>query len=124
MKVAIAVREGEIATTLDFARQVLVVECEGGKEVRRARFAIGETLPVNRARRLTQLGAQVLICGAISRPLAALMVDSGIRVVPLVSGEVEEVLAAFLSDQLSNPHFLLAGCTPKDREDLMFHGQA
>ena len=121
---AIAVREEEVATTFDFARQILVVESQGGKEVCRTRFAVEETSPVHRVRRLAQLGVQVLICGAISRLLAARIVESGIQVFPLVSGEIGDVLAAFLTDQLAHPRFLLAGCTPKDREDLILHERA
>jgi predicted Fe-Mo cluster-binding NifX family protein len=78
-------------------------------------------LPANRANRLTELGVELLICGAISRPLAAILLDLGMQLIPLVSGPVEEVLAAFLGDHLDEPRFLLPGCAPNERERFLAH---
>jgi predicted Fe-Mo cluster-binding NifX family protein len=119
MKVAIPVCVERVATTIDFARELLVVDCVGSRQVRRDRIVLEEMLPANRARRIIGLGIDVLICGAVSRPLARLIQDSGIQVIPLVSGSVDDVLAAFLADRLDESSFLLPGCTADDRRRLV-----
>jgi predicted Fe-Mo cluster-binding NifX family protein len=119
MKVAIPVCAEAIATTIDFARELLVVDCDGCREVHRSRLVLEQGLPANRAKRILRLNIQTLICGAISRPMAALIQNSGIQVIPLVSGSVDEVMAAFLADRLDEPHFLLPGSTADDRQRLV-----
>jgi len=118
MRVAIPVSDDAVATTIDFAHEVLVVDCEASRELRRKRHALEDGLPTNLANRITRLGIQVLLCGAISRPLAVLMREAGIQVIPLVSGTADEVLAAFLENRLEDPRYLLPGCTEGDRKRL------
>jgi predicted Fe-Mo cluster-binding NifX family protein len=119
MRVAIPVCAEHTATTMDFARELLVADCEEVREVHRTLTAFEETQPTNRANRVIRLGIDVVICGAVSRPLATLIQDAGIRIIPLVSGSVDEVLAAFLTDRLDEARFLLAGCTRDDRQKLV-----
>jgi hypothetical protein len=47
------------------------------------------------------------------------MQSSGIRLIPFVSGPVEEVLRVFLVGRLDDSAFLLPGCTAEDRRSLM-----
>jgi predicted Fe-Mo cluster-binding NifX family protein len=117
MKLAIPVSGGRVSPAFDFARHVLLLECEDGREVSRAELVLEEKIPVNRARRLETLGVKVLICGAISRALAERLVSSGIDVIPFVSGTVEEVLAAYLAGELESAQFLMPGSTAEERKE-------
>jgi len=119
MRVAVPVCAGETATTIDFAHEILVVDCQQSREIHRSVVALEEVQPENRARRIIRLGVDALICGAISRELARLMQSSGIRLIPLVSGPVEEVLRVFLVGRLDDSMFLLPGCTAEDRRSLI-----
>lgn len=112
MRLAIPVWQGEVSTTADFARDVLVADVEGTREITRQNIGLSEQIPVQRAWRLRDLGVQVFICGAISRPLAWSLSQAGIRVVPCVAGSADEVVAAFLCGQLNDPRFLQAGSLP------------
>ena len=67
------------------------------------------------ARRLAELGVDVLVCGAISWPLEALLTASGIRVIPLVCGGVEEMVRAFRGGTLGDERFTMPGCCRKRR---------
>lgn len=49
---------------------------------------------------LKQLGAEVLICGGIGTPAMTMLEENGIRVIPGVKGNVDEVIDAFISNQL------------------------
>jgi predicted Fe-Mo cluster-binding NifX family protein len=117
MKLAIPVSSGRVSTAFDFARHLLLLKYEGGREVSRAELVLEEEIPVNRARRLESLGVKVLICGAISRSLAEHLASVGIDVIPFVSGTVEEVLAAYLAGEVESAQFLMPGSTAEERKE-------
>jgi len=117
MKLAIPVSSGRVSTAFDFARHLLLLEYEDGRELSRAEFVLEEEIPVNRARRLESLGVRVLICGAISRLLAEHLTSVGIDVIPFVSGTVEEVLAAYLAGEVESEQFLMPGSTAEERKE-------
>jgi predicted Fe-Mo cluster-binding NifX family protein len=64
----------------------------------------------SRAAEISRAGIDVLICGAVTRPLMDALAASGIRVVPWVSGEVNEILDAFGSGELAEGRFSMPGC--------------
>jgi len=99
----------------DVARHLLLVDCEDGGQVGREEMVIEETGPLARAKRVTGIGPDVLICGAISQPLEAMLVSGGVRVICQTCGPVEEVLQAFLSGQLTAQAFLMPGCCGRRR---------
>jgi predicted Fe-Mo cluster-binding NifX family protein len=92
-----------------------VVDVEDGKELRRREECVEKTEPVARAKRVAALGIQVLICGAISQPLEAMLAAAGVRVIPNTCGPVEDVLGAFLSGRLTEQAFLMPGCCGRRR---------
>ena len=59
---------------------------------------------------LKQKGVNVLVCGAISRPLASMVLSSGIDLIPWIAGDVEEIMKALIEGKISDPKFLMPGC--------------
>jgi len=110
MKVAIPVWNLRISPLFDTARHLLIVEIEDGQELSRSEEELEDYLPPRRASRLVGLGVKILICGAISRQLAAMLIGSGITIVPWMSGLVDDVLQAYLRGKLPDPRFLMPGC--------------
>jgi len=110
MWVALPVADGRISPVLDVARRFLVVEFRGADERSRREVAVEEAGLAPRARRIAALGAEWLVCGAVSRPLEVLLLSAGIRVVLNTCGPVEEVLAALRSGGLADDRFLMPGC--------------
>ena len=110
MKVVVPIWHGRISPVFDVAKRLLVVEYEDGTESDRHEEALSEIEFARRAMRVAATGANVLICGAISRPLEGMLASAGIRVIPQVCGQAEVVLGAFLSGQLEGPAFLMPGC--------------
>ena len=51
-----------------------------------------------------------LVCGAISRPLAEKALAAGIKVIPFVAGDVEEVIEARLQGELPSSALAMPGC--------------
>ena len=116
MKIAIPIYNNSISNVFDFARRLLLVDIENGKEVNRSEVALqSQSLP-QRTGQLKDLGIEVLICGAISRTLANMIITSGIQVLPYVTGSIDDVLEAYLTGQLVKPEFSMPGCWPGARK--------
>jgi len=83
---------------------------ENGKVINRQKQNFETSDPVAKVNRLTDLGVNVLICGAVSRPLADMIVARGIKLVPFVAGETDRVVEAYLAGNLPNTAFAMPGC--------------
>ena len=115
MKVAIPKWKGRVSPVLDVAGILLLVDVADGQELRREEGSLTASGPLQRAEQVAQFGAEVLICGAISLPLEAALASTGVQIIPFTCGRVEEVLAAFMSGQLTNSAFLMPGCCGRRR---------
>lgn len=109
MKVAIPCWQDRVSPVFDTAANVLLVDCENGRERQREDRPLMRTAAAARARELRELGADVLICGAISAPLESVLSASHVQVIGFVCGSVEEVLAAYLRGGLPDPAFSMPG---------------
>lgn len=110
MKIAVPVWDNCVSTVLDFSDCLLIVDFEAGRIKDRSRVSFAENTIVGKAARLRGLGVQVLLCGAVSRPLENMIIASGIRVVPFLMGTVDEVIEAYFSGRLQDARFVLPGC--------------
>jgi len=115
MKVAMATWNGRISPVFDVAQQVQMLDIEKGRVTRWSQEALPGAEPQAQAGRLSALDPEVLICGAISRPMADLLAATSIRVIPFTAGDVEEVLAAWLAGTLPNPALSMPGCCGRRR---------
>ena len=118
MRVAIPVFDDRVSPVFDAGRRVVLVDIEGGREIRRTVQIIEEPELGPRARRVAELGADVLICGAISRPLETMLLSAGVEVIPQTCGSLEAVIRAFLSGRLTERAFMMPGsCGRRRRYD-------
>jgi predicted Fe-Mo cluster-binding NifX family protein len=115
MKVGIPTWDGRVSPVLDVARRLLVVDVEGSSEISRSEADLAGTHPAPRVEQIRSLGVEVLICGAVSWPLEAVLASAGVRVIPQTCGLVEDVLRAFLAGQLLDESFLMPGCCGRRR---------
>lgn len=115
MRIAIPTWRGRVSPVFDAARNLLLVDAQDGREIRREETTVEPADLVARAKRVAQLGTDLLICGAISWPLEATLVSTGVGVISQTCGPVEEVLRAFLSGQLTQQAFLMPGCRGRRR---------
>lgn len=110
MRVAVPVWQRRVSPVFDTAARLLVFDVDGKTEVcRTEQFIGGLSLPA-RTHRLAELGVDVLLCGAISRELASMVAASGVRVVPWVSGNVDEVMNCYISGKPLDSRFQMPGC--------------
>ncbi len=113
MKLALTVWEDRISPVFDAARKLLVAEVENRVIADTSYERFDSTLSPRLTERLTELDISVLICGAISEQLSRLIESSGIKIIPFISGNVDEVLAAYVKNTLVKPAFLMPGCGRK-----------
>lgn len=128
MKVAIPVWEDRVSSVLDFSQRLVVVELKSGGETSRAEIALSERNALAKLVKLRELGIDVLICGAVSQPLANASMACGIQLLPYVTGRVDDVLKAYQAGQLDLPEFMLPGWWPGARTGFrrqrrQHHGQ-
>ena len=115
MEVALTVWENRISPVFDSARMLLIANIENKMVTSRCYEPFYSDLPLHRAARLSDLGVRVLICGAVSQPLANMIEAYGIELIPFVAGDVNQVLEAYIKDSLSTPNFRMPGCKAKRR---------
>ncbi len=115
MILAIPDWQGRVSPVFDVAEQVLLVDIGNENHGQCRMESMKSIAPHERAQRLAELGINVLVCGAISRPLEALLIANGIRVVPLICGEVGEIVRAFCDGTLERGRFAMPGCCRKKR---------
>ncbi len=110
MKVALTVWENRVSPVFDCAQRLLIVDICERTEVGRHFEPFHWHSPYSRASKLSALGVQVLICGAVSEQCAHIIDTKGIRIIPFVAGKVDEVLDAYLKEKLNDRKFLMPGC--------------
>lgn len=133
MRAAFATWQQRIAPVFDVARQVHLVDADAGRVVSESDRSLPDDLPLLRARHLVELEIGELVCGAISRPLHAMVASLGIRVVPFITGDLREVIQAWLAGGLASDRYAMPGCWGRgmclwsqrgpNREGLMMSGR-
>jgi predicted Fe-Mo cluster-binding NifX family protein len=97
MKAAMTVWDGRVSPVFDVSRELVILTIENGAVTERRSENIQAPSAALKIERLTELGVETLICGAISEPLHRELTARGVKVVGFVAGEVDEVVQAFLS---------------------------
>jgi predicted Fe-Mo cluster-binding NifX family protein len=102
MKVAIAHWQNRISPVLDEAERFILIDVEDGREVHRESLRLAGRDPFGRTRELSELGVDVLLCGAVSLGLEKTLIAAGIRVLGFLAGELKSVIAAYLEGKLDD----------------------
>jgi predicted Fe-Mo cluster-binding NifX family protein len=110
VKVLIPIDGDRVSPVLDAARFFILVDTGPDGALVRRQVLIADADPVSKAKRIVGLGATVLICGAVSWPLEAMLASAGMRVIPNTCGSLDEVVAAFYAGNLTEQAFLMPGC--------------
>jgi len=117
-KAAFAVWEDRIAPVFDTTRKILVVDVDAGKLVREKEEILDDELPVQKAFRLSELGVDTLICGAITRSLHEIVVANGIQVISFVTGDLRELIQAWMTAGLKGDAYVMPGCCGRGRRQF------
>jgi predicted Fe-Mo cluster-binding NifX family protein len=118
MIAAFSTWDNRIAPVFDVARLVCLVNAAPGRVIRKSEEILMGEAPVQKALRLTELGADTLVCGAISRPVLDMFSGYGIRVYPFVAGDLQAVIDAWLRGALDGDLFAMPGCRGRTRGQI------
>jgi predicted Fe-Mo cluster-binding NifX family protein len=99
----------------DTAARVLFVDVDGSGSLNRFAVDLPNGSLRHRVARLAENGADVLICGAISRLLCEMVEAAGVKVKPFLSGPLDELIQAYVEGDLSDPRFAMPGCGKRRR---------
>jgi predicted Fe-Mo cluster-binding NifX family protein len=91
MRVAIPTFGDEVAPRFCFARELLVVEVDGGSVGERRRYVLSGTWS-ERIKTLSELGVGVLLCCGFNRNLLPMAGDVGLTVIWGLQGDVNAIL--------------------------------
>jgi predicted Fe-Mo cluster-binding NifX family protein len=122
MNAAFSVWDNRIAPVFDVARQILLVETKSGCIVSEKQETLAETTPVRKVADLAELGVDILVCGAVSRPLQEMIAAHNIRIIPFVAGDLREVVNAWLAGKRQLDLFAMPGCCKRKRLICMLQG--
>lgn len=109
MKVALTVWGDLISPVFDVAQRVLIARIAEGRVAERTSVTLGPEWPYSRASKLSKMDVRVVICGAISIEFRRMLELEGIRVIPFITGGVEQVLDAYLKGSLVGDHLRMPG---------------
>ena len=110
MRLALSIWQDRLSPLFDAAQRLLLVDVRNGEVERHTEVPLDSSRGPGRVISVVENGADVLICGAISRPLHELLTVHGVRVWPFLTGPVEPILTAFLADRLSESQYCMPGC--------------
>lgn len=110
MKAAFSFWEDRIAPLFDVSEHLKIVEIDDGRVAASEEDSILVDTPAQRALWLAERSISLLVCGAVSRQLLALLSAYGIEVRPFVSGSIDSVIDAWLAGALDTAAFSMPGC--------------
>lgn len=109
MRVALPINGSRVSTVLDFADRLLLADVASGRVPKTREIPFPQTLLSTRVAELRDMGVDTVICGAISNPLASMISHSGIDLVTGITGDVNQVVEAYVAGELRQMKFLLPG---------------
>ncbi|MEW5722680.1 MAG: NifB/NifX family molybdenum-iron cluster-binding protein [Thermodesulfobacteriota bacterium] len=110
MKAAFSIWKDRIAPVFDVTPRVCLVEAEAGRIVRETEADLPDGSPAAGAAWLAGRGVDSLVCGAISRPVQAVVSAHGVRVIGFIAGELRVIIQGWLEGRLEQGGFAMPGC--------------
>lgn len=109
MKIAIPVFENRISPRFDFAPGFGLYDIEGERITGSREISCEGWSDSDRVSKLRGFGIDILICGGLPGYLQSILTSSGIKVIPWVAGDVNDVLSLFLRGQLNSGMVICSG---------------
>ena len=110
MLVAITVHNGRVAPVFDVATTACLLDT--AEPDRRSTLPLPAGLP-ERAHALETAKVTHLVCGAISRPALFFLLAEGIQVASFIAGDLDIVINAVITGDITRPEFAMPGCNQK-----------
>jgi len=109
VRVAIPIFRLRVSPVFDSCTRVLLVDVEHNNEIERSETYLDELSMTERVTILQKLKVKTIICSGISDMLQNMLQSVKINLITGVVGEIEQVVAAYLSKRLNEPQFHMPG---------------
>jgi predicted Fe-Mo cluster-binding NifX family protein len=111
MKIAIILFETRISPRFDCAPAfMLICTDRGGREItEKSEISFQGSNYIERINQLKTAGADVVICGGISKDMLELLKANKIKVIPWVTGDAQKALQVFINRKLVPGAMLCSG---------------
>jgi predicted Fe-Mo cluster-binding NifX family protein len=110
MRIAMPVWSDRISPVLDVARELVLVDIKRKQVMDRKILAIDGNRFSEIAYMLNRNNVDIVLCGALSDVLFNTLRRRGIRVQCWLTGEIDDILDAFISGRLRDPRYRMPGC--------------
>jgi predicted Fe-Mo cluster-binding NifX family protein len=107
--VAITVLSGRISPLFDVSQRVLLFVVSDGRVLERSELPLPNGSGAAKLEALRDRQAHTILCGAVSREIEERAAAMGLRMVPFLAGEIEEVLEAYLRNGLPSERLTMPG---------------
>lgn len=113
-RVAIPVFRSRVSPVFDSSTRALIIDFEDNQEKARREIYLDEFSLSERVNILRKSKINTIICGVISDILQSMLASAEIDSIPGIAGDIDEVITAYISGRLHEPHFSLPGYKGKD----------
>ncbi len=98
--IAIPEFQERVSPLLDEARRFILLEVKDGQVVQKSTVSINSDSAALRIAKLREIGVTVIISGAVSGYLSRVISENGFQHYSWVSGQVDDVIGAYLEGNL------------------------
>lgn len=120
IRVGIPIFRQRVSPVFDSCTRILIINIERGWEVERKEFYLDALALTERMTIFKKFGVNTVICGGISDLFANMILSAKIVLISDISGEIEQVLAAYLAEKLDDSRFLMPGVRVDTRKKAIY----
>jgi len=110
MKIAIPTLNQRISPLLDTARVVKIFSIEENSFSEINTFILDGLSLIEKSESVKNAGIDFLICGALSKQFLKILLSMNIETIAWKSGDINEIVNAFINDNLFDDKYLMPGC--------------
>ena len=108
-RIAVPIFQSRVSPVLDSCNDLMLVDLSEAGAVRRVNVSLRKLSLGERAAAMSRQGVEKIICAGVSDLMMACIVSRGIQVISGLSGEVEQIIAAYQQNQLDQDCFRMPG---------------
>jgi predicted Fe-Mo cluster-binding NifX family protein len=108
-RIAVPIFQSRVSPVLDSCNDLMLVDLSEAGAVWRANVSLRKLSLGERAAAMSRQGVEKIICAGVSDLMIAYIVSRGMRIISGLSGEVEQIVAAYQQDRLDLDCFRMPG---------------
>lgn len=109
IRIAIPVFHKRVSPVLDNCTRLLIIDFDQDSEISRQEISLEKFSLVERFNLIKKMNVNVIICCAISEVMDHMIHGTDIQLICSIVGDVNQVLGAYLSNQLDDASFTMPG---------------